>query len=334
MAIFNLATLLASLPQTFDAHMQDLWNREARTLGRIPVKSGHGQNCAFIVNVGGQTATSFADGYDIQTAEYGSDVYLPATLNWAQYRSSFALTAKAIDVAASSRGGAVELVDLFMQHIFESSTSIMSLLNQDLDVGDGTADTLLGFGDSLVASGSYAGIDSSTYPLIKSNVTGSVGALTSAALAAMETKIFNASGKMPNLIVTTPALHEKYTALGIGVVNTISGIPYNQFNLSVRDDGIFWKGIPIIRDKDAAAGTVKMLNTDYCHFKMVPPVPTKDSVVYQLGAMEDGAGNSGFPIIIESLAKTGPSSKFTVRTPLIQFVVTRPNAHGLMTGVT
>ncbi len=334
MVTVNLAYILASLPVTFDQHMQNLWNREARLLGRIPVKSGHGQNCAFIVNVGGQTATTFADGYDIQTAEYGSDVYVPAALDWAQYRSSFVLTARAIDVAASSRGGAEELMNLFAEHIFECSTSIMSKLNSDLDAGAGTSDSLLGLAASLVTSGSYAGISSDTYPLIKSNVTAVNGALTSAALAAMETKIFIASGKMPNLIVMTPALHEKYTALGLGTINTVSGIPYNQFNLSVRDDGVFWKGIPVIRDKDMASGTVKMLNTDYLHVKVLPPVPTKDSVVYQLGSMEDGAGNTGLPIIIESLAKSGPSSKFTVRTPSLQLVVPRPNAHGLMTGCT
>ncbi len=317
--------------------MSNLWNREARTLGRIPVKEGHGQNCAFVVNVGGQSARTFSDGYDVDSTEYLSDVYLPATLSWAQYRSAFSLTARAIDAAASSKGGAAELVDLFMEHIFECSSSLMSQLNSDIDAGAGTSDALLGLSNSIVTSGSYGGIDTTAHPLIKGNVTTSAGALTDQVLAAMETKIFIASGKMPNLIVMTPALHQKYAASLFTAVNYVQGISNSSpLNIGVRDDQVFWKGIPVIRDKDMASGTVKMLNIDpsLIHMKILPPVPTKDSVVYQVGAGDDGAGNSGLPIIIEAMAKTGPSSKFTVRTPSLQLCVPRPNAHGILSGVT
>jgi hypothetical protein len=334
MSIVNLASLVSVLPQGFDEHMKSLWNREARTLKMMNVKEGHGLNVAFIANTGGQQATTFSDGYDVQNSEFLSDVKIPLVLQWAQYRSSFSISQRAIDAAHSSRGGAVELLDLFMQGIFESSTAVMSKLNQDVDAGAGTSDSLLGFSNSVLAAGSYAGQSLTTYPLLAGNVTTAVGALTSDALAAMETKMFNSCGRYADVITMPPALHQKYTALGLGVINNVQGLPAKQYNLSVRDDGVFWKGIPVIRDKDQATGTVRFISLDECHLRMLPPVQAIDSVVYKGITGEDGVSSTGIPLIIESLAKTGPSTKITIRTPSMQFVVTRPNAQGLMTGVT
>lgn len=330
----NLQSILNALPQNFHKEMVYLWNRQSRLLGKIPVKSGSGKNAAFVVASSGMQAFPFADGYDVQSAEFTADDKLPAVLSWAQYRSSFSLTSLAVDAAASSQGGAEQLLDLFAESIQEASSIVMSSLNADLDVGPGTGSRLVGLQSALIASGTYAGIDVSANPLMASNVTTSVGTLTEAKLADMETKIFIASGEMPDLIVMTPVLHQKYTTLGLGVTNNLQGVRAKSYNLSVRDDQLFWKDIPVIRDKDMASGTIKMLNSKRMHLQVLPPIPTKDSAVYMIGQGHDGFESKPIPIVIEALAKSGPSSKFMVRTPAIQLVVTKPSAHGLMSGVT
>lgn len=220
-----------------------------------------------------------------------------------------------------------------MDGLFGCSTSITSKLNQDLDSGTGSANSLVGFANSVISSGSYAGIASASHPLIKGNVTSTAGTMSLDILNAMETKLFNAAGILPDVIMMDPATHQSFTKLNLGVVNVVQGVAAPRYNLSVRDDGVFWKGVPVLRDKDQTAGTIKFISLSDCHLKVVPPQPTKDSAVFMMGQSTDGAGGGGLPIIVESMAKTGPSVKISVRTPLLQFVVTNPRHQGYVTGV-
>lgn len=336
----NVAAILSQMPQGFDSHMVNLFNAACRTIVRVPVMEGYGQNAAFIANTGGQVATTYPDGYDIADSELNNDVQIPLTLPWAHYRSSFRVTQDAIDIAASSRGGAMELLNQFEQRLHESCRAIGKQLNKDIHNGTGSSNAagvaLLGFSNSVLASGSYGGQSLSSYPLLAGNITTSGGALSVALLTAMETKMFNSCNKYASMISMPPALHEKWTTLNMGTTNIVQGISKGEYNLSVRDDAVFFKGIPVVRDADQESGTVKFwsLDSSDLHIKVMPSVPVGDSVIFRNVMATDGQQSVGIPLIVESLSKGGPSTKITVRTPLLQACFRRGNSMGLITGVT
>lgn len=359
MAIDVSSDIAAALSQRFDPKIRRQYNRVTRLAQSLPSEGaiqGNNKNVAFDVVLGdsfngfGQTANAYPEATAVASNEQTTDTIAPAILPWALYRSAFSVSDQEFDTAFVS-GGTPDAasIKLLEERILSATSKLASVENVDLWTGTGTATSgvyvgapnIIGItGGALAASGSYAGISVSDYPSWASNVSANGGVarpLTFDLLAQLETEIFNACDEKPNLIVCSSNVWRKYSLLFEPLRRFNDS--QNKYDTSV--DMLEWRGIPVIRDKDApesnGTGMLVMLNTNFISKVYLPPTQASRADVWQVqdDALKGFNGNETFtdtstPVRIIPLARTGDYMNFMVKST-IQMKVARRNAHGVMT---
>ncbi len=358
MAAETLSTISAALSQLFAPTLYNQMNRVAWTTSALGAEAGQGdaKNVSWDTQFSGATAYPVADGSDVTSVEYNQDVPVPAVLSWANYRSAFQLSENEIDAAARSMGTPSSLMSIFKNRVEGSVERVCSLINSDVFSGTGTGTDPLGasvpdiqglLGGPLDATGSYAGILQSSYSEWAGNVlsNGSTARpLTLDLVAQMEGNIFSACGESPNLIVCDSGTYRKYQGL-FEPIRRIAGernLTYStgpEENMAGREM-VFFKGIPIMRDKDCPAGKMIFLNTNYVKLKFLPHINPGDAFGYETGMLSGSTGQApgsntsptGLPLSIRLLAKTGDSVKGEVKVTC-QLAVARRNAVGYISDI-
>lgn len=343
MAAVDLAAIASSLATIFEDRITQNINRAVVLNQLIPVKDGNGKNLSWNARF---TAASYhaaviADGADVTA--YNSDVKVPATLQYGTYHDSFSVTGKARAAAAVTRNPA-ELEDLFAEEIEESVTRLASNIAADVYTGDGSSDTIMGLVDGtaggIIATGTYAGINRSTYPEWGGNVLANGGVerpLTVGLMRAMRRAIYDASGMKPDLIVCDSFQHEKYA-------ETFGDNRRYVDNIRLRGDRIVldggfqtleFDGCPVVEDNNVPAGQMLFLNTRHLMLRPLPHAP--DAVNQGRGMIplhgtpeeQFGPGKNVLTARINPLAITGDAYKFQLITyPQVQ--VKRPNCMGVL----
>jgi hypothetical protein len=340
MAVSSLSAISSALSLIFDAKLARQWNRMARTISLLEAKPGTGKSVNWDASTAGQTATAHTEGADITSGELLIDAKVPMTLNWGLYRNAIGLTEHQLEAALNSKESAEELMQLLEEEIYGAVAALSSKLNVDLFTGIGSASQLCGFDYSLLSTGTYATQVVDSITSLKSNLdaNGSVNrALTVELMDKMEGSIFKASGLRPDVIVTSPGVFTKYKSL-FETIRRVVGDSVGRYDTSVADDGVFFQGIPVIRDKDCPTGCMYFINRSAAHMAYMPPANFGDSLgfVIKMGMGSNGDGSEqefGIPFRVQALAKTGDSVKFMLRTAT-QLVVRRPNALGKISYIT
>lgn len=334
-----LADVSNALSQRFAAKISLNWNRQAILAAKLPTEQGFGKNVAWDAGFSGATASSYAEGTDVQTGELNIDAFVPATLSWAHYRSAFQVSETEFDAAASSAGSADALVRLFDTRVMGSVEKLASKVNADLWSGTGTDGSgnvsIVGLqGGALETSGTYAGILRSTYSEWAGNVLANGGVarpLTIDLMEQMDANIFTGSSMKPDLIVCDPATFRKYKGL-FEPIRRVEGESVMKYDTSMYSE-VFFQGIPIFRDKDAPAGTMTFLNRSQVAKVFLPGSNMSEQDVFKVDWVEGSGGSgdektpTGLPFRIVPLAKNGDSLKFMVKCVLNQKLV-RPNCMG------
>ena len=107
MALENLAAIANALAEQFHPELFVQWNRISPTARDIPTEAGKGKAATWDVEFSGTVdAATVAEGADVTSGEFDSDVDVPGTLAWAHYRKSFQITETALDAAATSAASA------------------------------------------------------------------------------------------------------------------------------------------------------------------------------------------------------------------------------------
>lgn len=344
MAAETLASISGALAQTFAPQITRLWNRQAilaKTLRSLPgVGQGGGQNVAWDVEYSGATAASFAEGSDVAAGEFATDPVTKAVLGWGQYRSAFQLSNLEINAAAGNIANATALEDIVGERFLGSVTKLISKINVDCFSGTGgtsSAPTIVGLDSALDSTGTYAGISKSAVTEWAGNVSsngGTARALTLPILAGAEQLAFVASGMEPNLLVTTPGVHTKYESLFTDIVRIPNGGggPIPSFQGSTKN--LYWRGNPVMRDRNATAGSLYMVNMDEVELVYLPfPGASPDGVSIMNRGLPSSNGEEmeSTPLMARCypLGRTGSGVKFVVEI-YIQLKVRRPNAHALV----
>lgn len=367
MAGETLQSVLSALPFILQPQIQRQWNRTTYFLGTLNatpgrIEVGEGKSANFVTEFSGATAGTVAEGSDVATSEFNSDVNIPATFPWATYRSSFQISEQELDAARLANGSATAMVDLFGERVLGCAAQIAKSIETDALTGTGVDSsgnpTLVGvFGGALAASGNYGGISRTTYTEWAGNVTSNGGVsrtLTPDLLGQVDQNIFTASSLPWDLIITSAGVTRKYEAFfsnsgasGLGVplvrMNDNAGMPV--YGLGVPNDNqmqlatLYYKGKPVIRNPWAPTGKLALLNTSHVKIKYLPYVPKANEKMFlQMLGLEGSTGGSspvqatGIPMRIAELAKTGDSVKVTMRAT-VAMCVTRPNSCGLLTDV-
>lgn len=344
----NLAAISTALSQRFARPLARQYNRMAVLGGLIGSDPGFGKNVAWDVEFDGATASSYQEGSDVQSSEFNVDVLQPAVLSWGHYRSAFSLSETQINAAMSSQGSADAILRIVLERVLSSGRKLASVINQDMWNGTGTDGSgnpnIVGLlGGSLDATGNYAGLSRSTYSGWAGNVLANGGvarALSIDLLEQMFVNIFRASGTRPNAIVGDPDVIRKYSGLLEPARHIVGGAqgPLNRYDTSTAD--YFFKGIPVLADKDGYTGTLAFLNTDLIRKVFLPEEP-EASMDASWMEMVEGEGSNGLegenkeenpldlPFKVVALAKTGDSVKLFVKS-VLNVKVERPNAFGLL----
>lgn len=342
MALESLSAVSAALGQRLAPRLYTLWNRQAVAANIIEAEAGSGINCAWDIESGNTTLPdTVAEGSDLAAGEMLSDVNDAAKLGWADYRTGFNITQRALDAAASSGGiTAEQLVDLFGERAMAKAAALISKINKDIYAGTGTSGgssqpNLVGlFGGATDASGTYAGLARGTYADFAGAVLSNSGtprALTMALMSTAEQNVFVNCGEPSTHILCSPGIFRKYETL-FENVRRLSTDGRGALSYSAGATSLFYKGIPLIRDKDCPAGKMIFANANYMKMKFLPRAgQTKDAVYSEMKTLVGKANApetltaTSIPYRIELLGKTGTSYKAMLYTT-IQLAVTKPNA--------
>jgi len=335
MSAETLSGITAVLPQLFGNDITRNWNRAARLAGLITVKPGSGKNIAWPAEFSGASAASYTEGADVST--YDQDPVVPATLDWGYYRSTFSLSGLEIAVAKASKDAAAALTVIIGERMLGSITKLSSIVNAALFTGAGTTGLIHGFlNGGLAATGAYANIYRSgggtNYTEWASTLltNGSVDrALTIDLISQLEQSIFIASGTTPSCYMASPGVYRKYAGL-FETIRRVEGDGRGPMSYGTGAAELFFRGVPIFRDKDCTAKHLIALNLDECEIQVVgqPADPNAN------GGTQSGVDSNGkdakalaIPVTVIPLAKLGDSQRFQTSV-YIQLKIKRPNTMG------
>lgn len=309
---YDLPSMQAILNQVFAPMIADNLNQRTILIANLPKSIAQGKNISWDVKVArGTSAASYASGADIVGSD--SDTEVPAILQFKRIKAEFRIPGDSMAAAASA--GPTAYANLFGKAIKDATRN----LGVDLGVqlyGNGTGNgglDLDGLAESLVNTGSYAGVSTVTYPVWQSNVFANGGVaqnLTAGLLRDAEKQIFANAGTMPDFIVTSPGVYAAYESLFDSMKRLEIGDRYDLAAPSLQ-----WKGIPVLRDPQCPAGTLYMLTRDAFDFRQLPPLDSANGIQLNAGyePIMTADGNVGLQVAIELLGKTGDAYKGFVK---------------------
>lgn len=341
MAAQNLGDFSNALSQIFASLLWRQMNRQSVLAGLLPKMDGRSQNLAWDVTFDGQTgASTFTEGADVASGDLQNDTEDDAILSWGLYRRNFGISGLALAAASSSPENATAYLDMIVKKGLDSSSRLISDMNTDLYTGTG-AGSIIGLQSALATSGTYATI-AKTEAEWQGNVdtnSGTPRALTKSLLDKLERDIYVACGRSPNVIVTSPAVANKYEALLDAITRQI--LEQGELAPAIRNigapvinengfTGLHYKGIPVYRDKDCPAEHLFMLNTETVELASLVQARQNTSVSFLERMLTDERERpSGVNARMEALAKTGDSDRYTIKL-YPQMAVKRPNCSGFI----
>jgi hypothetical protein len=343
MALENLAAVSAALSQIFAPDFERQMNRLAVAAALIQAERGRGKNAAWDVEFSGATANAVEEGSDVDDTEFTTDPAQPAVLNWAHYRQSFKISETEVDAAATSIGTPEVLLDMFGERVLNAHHKLCSVINSDIYVGTGAnaagIPNLVGlFGGPLESSGVYASISRAQFAEWSGNPLANGGVprpLTTDLMAQLEQNVFTACGEPPDLWLASAGVLRKYESYFESIRRIVSD-GRGPVEYGAGASNYFYKGAPVIRDRNCSAGRLVALNTAYVRMQFLPHVNHGDALGYGEKNLEGASGKivtaTQIPARIVLLAKTGDNLKASVKTT-IQLVLKRPNACGYIADI-
>lgn len=327
-----------ALPQAIPGMTRQV-NNVAVILSDTPTEPGEGKNLAHDIELDGATASSYAEGSDVSTFDVNQ--FQLAILPWAHYRTSFWISETKVNAAMTSKAGFKELGKFFMEHIHMHITKLASVQNQDFISATGTDGSgnpnfagLLG--TALLATGTYAGLSRSSFPLWQSTVLGNGGVLrplSSDLFFQAEQQTWTKTNSTSNTLWLGGGLYRKYAGL-FENIRRFEGADVGGD--TVGTGGFkreFWGDIEIKRDKDMdllAPNSAIMGNKDYVMKQYLPEVEMDvmegEDVEEVMGFGDNGENvvtPTGLPVKIFTLGKTGDSYKVVLKS-VANVLVTRP----------
>lgn len=323
---------LITLAQQYRGDIVRQINRRVVLLKVLRILRGEGKNVAWVAESSGQIAENYSEGAD--AANFGSDAQASATLSWGLYRAPIHVTKLAMDAARTS-STPVGNQALWGRNIVNSAGALAALVEDDAFNGAGTGTLIAGLDVAI-------GDDTNTYATI---VRGSSaywkpyvvdpGSATAVTLAQLRTDIgtiYDNCGESPDLAIAPTAVFNKIAGLfdpnrRWTTVNTARG----QITLDAGYEGIQVDNCMFLKSKDATAGQIYYLNSNYVHFETLPDARVPNEILEAV-PVDDGYGSLPLDMMFEPLAKNGPSSRGETLTT-VQLVVTKPKACGVRKNV-
>ncbi len=216
-----------------------------------------------------QAATTSTSSTDADAAAADSDVTAPASLDCDAFRFEQTRNIKYQDMEEAMRYGTAPLRQLMRTQISSAVDNLLIEISSKLFSGTGNQASggIVGLATAAAATGSYAGIDQGTYSLWASPVNDGSGTprdLSRDLMRNLDTAQFTVGGGY-DLILVDPTISEKYEGLfdtGAGYQVQAQGADV----LGTMGSNLFFKGRPLMRDKDCTSGVSYFVNTGNVEF--------------------------------------------------------------------
>jgi hypothetical protein len=323
---------LITLAQQYRGDIVRQINRRVVLLKLLPIVRGEGKNVAWVPESSGAIAENYAEGAD--AANFGSDAQASAVLPWGLYRAPMHVTKLAMDTARTSSTPEGNK-RLWARNIVNSASALAALIEDDAFNGAGTGTLIAGLDVAI-------GDDTNTYATIVRGTSAywkpyvvDPGSATPVTLAQLRTDIgaiYDNCGESPDIAVAPTAVFNKIAGLfdpnrRWTSIDTARG----RVTLDAGYEGIQVDNCMFVKSKDATAGQIYYLNSNYVRFETLPDSEVPNEV---LDAVEstDGYGSTPLDLSFEPLAKNGPSSRGEV-LGTVQLVVDKPKACGVRKNV-
>ncbi len=231
-------------------HMKEnggVLEKDGGTTIRVPLMTGKGTSEWF-------SGTDHLDVAPVDTLD-------AAEYTWRNLNASIVFT---LDDELSN-SGKEQVVDLIEAKIKQAELTISDALNSKLYNGTGSEarPAIVGL-DTLIGTGTFAGIAGGTYTDWQSYVESSAGALTLAQMRTAKNTINQGKGGSPvSIISTTQTLYEKYESLATPTfqANPLVTSKETQRLIDAGFSALAYAGIPVVIDNSATATNMYFLNT-------------------------------------------------------------------------
>lgn len=279
MAGATLTGVSAFLNLVYGQGVTETLRRDAILPNVIPVRPMANSSATWRVKIGARnTAAAKAQGYAVQSSDYSTDTRLQAILAWAHYEAYASVTGTAQRIAAanSAYNGMPNLID---EEVSDAAKELAVKISADCYAGDVTATPVqvAGVAAAIDSTGTYAGIDPSTYTTWVSGEDTSL-TTTTVTLDAIRRLLFrpvkNATGRRPDMVTLPGNLHDIVAGLVDPSARLLKQInsPLGQVDLaSMGFTGFMLDGVPFVEDRHATSNSMYAWTLDECEFQQVPP---------------------------------------------------------------
>jgi hypothetical protein len=334
MADSTLVAITAALAQNYRDPIIRTLNARSTILKTLKVVKGEGKNCAWVWEGSGAIGENYSEGADVSNT--GSDSLNPAVLSWAMYRSNFKIT----DLSLSTSRSSASPVGYQMQigrHFENAARKLATTLNDEFYNGLGTGTLIAGLDVALDDGNTYAAVNRATggnEPFRATVID--PGAPTAPTLALIRkdlSDIYDACGEVPDIAYCNSAAWNKLASLFTEVrrynqdsVTTAKG----KVTLDASVGAIELDGCTFVKDKDATAGSIYYVNSNYVEVEYLPFVDEDvlKEVMRTDMNLSDGYGPMPLGMTCIQLARAGAARKWTSMVQL-QLAVRKPNACGI-----
>lgn len=281
MATVALSAISAVLSLIYSDRMSDLVNRSVVLPNLLPVRPDGNGAAYWTVKSAARTAGgAYSEGADMADGDYDAHARLQATLAWAEYRKGAKVSGLSEAVARANGSNALgsSVLDDEIRDAIDDLAVDLSEHSYSGVVGSSPTQ-LAGLAASVAASGSYAGIDPTSYTDWVSAVgTFALADMSFTNLRAQGLRLFkDATGMWPVFGVCSgtvfDAIHNLFNDQSqfLYEVQTLDG---RTINLKQVFGGraLEIDGTPIVEDRHATASTIYWFGMDSAEYRQVPIV--------------------------------------------------------------
>jgi hypothetical protein len=364
-----VGNLINNLPNIFFLEGVYLWNREGQLTSKIRKEFGRGPNVNWTVSNGGAKTFYRGAGYAVNPA---TDAYQDdrvqmqlqrgiLSTTWGFTDSELAQLRSYVTTDAAADIIKMRLQDAYLEalstHVRTIELQLLTGTGSGLDPQGNSQNAIVGFLSALATSGTYAGqtFNNTTNPGLVSNIiTPSGGNVTRAYVRQMFAKIEQATGSNPTFIMASPLTvtylqgiaDNQIRYFGAGASQEILSTTNPNQTMTPSACTIF--GVPVYANSAWGASTASSLaaNADgyiifgqerYIKLDCLNYGPAPDALMSEVrsGLSSNGQGfdQVGVPVRCWAQAKTAASLVINMDSELA-FTITKPNAFGVMNGVT
>ena len=124
-------------------------------------------------------------------------------------------------------------------------------------------------------------------------------------------RVFTACGEPPNVVLASAGVVRKYENFFESIRRIVSD-GRGPMDFGAGAASLFYKGMPVIRDRNGPPGRLAMLNLNYVRMKFLPHINPGDAVGYAESRLTSSSGGAvqmatDIPASERRFARNGPA---------------------------